>query len=330
MTPPGVELRRAAADDRAPVLELLGTALGWVPHDATAAFFSWKHDDNPAGASPAWLAVSEDGTLLGYRTFLRWDFVSPSGERHRAVRAVDTATHPDARGRGIFRALTLHALEGLAAEGTSFVFNTPNAQSRPGYLKMGWRDLGRVPTSVTVSGLGGLVRLPEARTAAAKWSEPSSAGYPAGELLAHPSVSELVDGQPRPSGLATRRTVEHLRWRYGFGPLCYRAVTLGADPGEGLAVFRLRRRGASVEAAICEVLAPGGDPATVRRLLRSVVRLSGADHLIRLGGPLVDRAGFVRITRLGPRLTVRPLGAADHAPVDVAGFDLRLGDVELF
>ncbi len=41
--------------------------------------------------------------MIGFRTFLRWEF-EDAGRVVRAVRAVDTATHPDHRGRGIFRA----------------------------------------------------------------------------------------------------------------------------------------------------------------------------------------------------------------------------------
>ena len=83
----------------------------------------------------------------GFRTLMRWEFLD--GERVvRAVRAVDTATHPDYQGRSIFTRLTLHALDELVAEGVEFVFNTPNEQSRPGYLKMGWQVVGQLPTAV--------------------------------------------------------------------------------------------------------------------------------------------------------------------------------------
>ena len=66
----------------------------------------------------------------------------------RAVRAVDTATDPDYQGRGLFTRLTLQAIDELRAEGVDFVFNTPNDQSRPGYLKMGWQVVGTLPTHV--------------------------------------------------------------------------------------------------------------------------------------------------------------------------------------
>src|SRR4029079_3500391 len=101
----------------------------------------WKHVDNAFGRSPMWVACDGE-RIAGFRAFMRWEFEG-AGEVKRAVRTVDTATHPDYQGQGIFTKLTLAGLEELAAEGVDFVFNTPNDKSRPGYLKMGWHVLGR-------------------------------------------------------------------------------------------------------------------------------------------------------------------------------------------
>jgi GNAT superfamily N-acetyltransferase len=76
----------------------------------------------------------------------------PDGTTINAVRAVDTATHPDWQGRGIFSRLTLGALDDLRDDGVDCVFNTPNDKSRPGYLKMGWQQVGKVPVSVRLTG----------------------------------------------------------------------------------------------------------------------------------------------------------------------------------
>src|SRR5690606_25693858 len=129
------------SDDEGAVLGLIEAALGRRPDPRNAAFFAWKHRENAFGASPAWVAVDGD-RVVGFRTLMRWEFDTPEGPV-RAVRAVDTATHPDHQGRGIFSALTRRAVEELQNDGVGFVFNTPNDKSRPGYLKMGWREVGR-------------------------------------------------------------------------------------------------------------------------------------------------------------------------------------------
>jgi GNAT superfamily N-acetyltransferase len=327
--PPAYEIRRAEADDRPAVLALLAASLGWSVDDRFGEFFAWKHDENAFGPSPSWVAVA-DGRIVGSRTFLRWEFERPDGSRCRAVRAVDTASHPDFQGQGIFRRLTLHGLDELAVEGIDLVFNTPNDKSRPGYLKMGWSEVGRLPTTVRPSSPAALVRMVRARVPAERWSEVVWAGRPAPEVLEDPALEDLLASQPPPTGLRTWRSAAQLRWRYGFGPLAYRAVTLGRDGAEGVAVFRVRRRGSAMEGALCEVLAPGGDPGAATALSKLVARCSGADYVLRIGGPAIDRAGFVRMPGQGPTLTRRAVqdGTADGAALD--GWALTLGDVELF
>ena len=53
----------------------------------------------------------------------------------------------------------MQGVEEMTAEGVDVVFNTPNTQSRPGYLKMGWIDVGRLPVAARPTGLRSLVRL---------------------------------------------------------------------------------------------------------------------------------------------------------------------------
>src|SRR5690606_36927640 len=53
-------------------------------------------------------------------------------------------------GKGIFKKLTLALVEFCKERQDHFVFNTPNEQSKPGYLKMGWEEAGRLPISLTV------------------------------------------------------------------------------------------------------------------------------------------------------------------------------------
>jgi GNAT superfamily N-acetyltransferase len=323
-----LDLRRIGPGDRAAVLELLSASLGWMPNEHFDGFFSWKHEENPFGTSPGWVAL-DGGSVVGFRTFLRWEYERSDGQVHRAVRAVDTATHPNHQGKGIFRQLTLRALDELAQEGVDFVFNTPNSQSRPGYLKMGWTQVGHLPTSVRLTSPRSPWRMARSRVPAERWSTPSRAGRPALEVLADPSVQDLLDEIAPHGRLRTRRTPEYLRWRYGFGPLEYRALTVTDRAADGLAVFRLRRRGASLECALVEVLVRDGDRAARHGLIRSLAAASGADYLIRIGGPLADRSGFIRAPRQGPILTWRPL-AGGRAGGRLDDWDLSLGDVELF
>src|SRR4051794_39470238 len=68
-----VEIRRATEADEAGILTLARRALGWTDDPRFIELFRWKHDRNPFGASPRWVAVDRD-RIVGFRTFLRWRF----------------------------------------------------------------------------------------------------------------------------------------------------------------------------------------------------------------------------------------------------------------
>lgn len=322
-----MNIRRAGPGDRGAILALCRSSLGWSEDDPDEAFFTWKHDQNAFGVSPVWVAETEDGALAGLRVFLRWRFREPSGATVTAVRAVDTATHPDFRGRGIFSKLTLGALPELADEGVGMVFNTPNDKSMPGYLKMGWSTVGKVPVGARLGSLSGVRRLAGARTAANLWSEPVTFGESAiDEFADREATAELLASVPRPARFATDRTPEFLAWRYGFEPLHYRVLRLGDRLAEGVVVFRVRRRGPALEVAVCDVIAPPG--ARIGRAFRRIGRAVGGDYLLATAATAGPAAGFVPAAGLGPVLTWKPI-CRPGIPA-IADLHVALGDIELF
>ncbi len=236
-----VTTRPASADDFPGVLDLARRALGWVDDDAR--FLEWKHRENPFGASPMWIALDGDRTV-GFRTFLRWEFVTPDGHTVRAARAVDTATDPDYQGQGIFTRLTLQAIDELPADGVTLIFNTPNAKSLPGYRKMGWRELGRLGVVVKPTSARFPLVIATARRPAGRSPLPTVLGEaPADAFADSAAVQALLDSLPPIDGLSTRRTPGYLAWRYGHEPLGYRVMLRGTTVADGVAVFRRRQTG---------------------------------------------------------------------------------------
>ena len=226
------------------MLALLRLTLGKKPDDPYERFFGWKHRENPFGTSPAWVAEA-DGQVVGYRTFLRWEFEQP-GARCPAGRA--RRGHRDPPGvpgpRDLHSGSPSRPSTELADDGVDLVFNTPNDQSRPGYLKMGWTVVGAAargrpsawPRGRRADGAdcplpcggrpAGRPRSPPARPRSTRWPRrASTASWPA--CL-------------RPAAWATPRTMAYLRWRYGLADLGYRAFAAGHDPAEGLVIGRVR------------------------------------------------------------------------------------------
>ena len=317
-----MDVRRPQDGDRSALVDLCRRSLGCDDEGTDAAFFAWKHDENPAGPSPAWVAVTPSGEIAGVRLFLRWRF-RHEGRSLLGVRAVDTATDPAWRGRGVFSRLTLDALPGLRRDGVDFVFNTPNDQSRPGYLKMGWQPVGRVPVGVLFR--PGVARhISSIRTPADRWGQATDVGMPVPEALALPETAALLDRLGDRPGIATEISMDWLQWRYRFALLGYRAVPLnGEGVGDGLVVFRLRNRGPVLECTVCEVLAPPG--SKVRRSLSKLLARTGADMMLVAPG---GASSGVLQAPLGPILTWRSIcrpGAPNRGDLS-----LTMGDLELF
>lgn len=312
----GLDIRPATPDDRTAIIELLRRSLGWSDDPRFIDLFRWKHELNAFGPSPAWVAV-DNGRIVGVRLFMRWEFVR-DGQLLRAVRAVDTATDPDYQGRGLFTALTLQALDEMRGDGVDFVFNTPNSQSRPGYLKMGWRVVGKLPAAVRVSGPRSMVKLARARVASEHWSQPIEVGEP---------FERWIDGRALPVAqdlptrtLATNANDAFVRWRFSLAPMHYRVI----EGDGGAVVVRARRRGPALE--LVQLRAFGLDQRHADRLTAAQLGTARADHAIRLGGadPV---SGFVPLPGGGPIMTWRAVNSVGMPPL--ANWSLSMSDIEL-
>jgi GNAT superfamily N-acetyltransferase len=329
-----VQIRAYDDGDEGEVLNLLKTTLGAGPTgDRTTEFFRWKHRDSAFG--PSFMLVAEvGGTIVGLRAFMRWRFRS-SGTVLDGVTAVDTATHPDHQGRGIFSALTKRALGDLATE-IDFVFNTPNEKSLPGYLKMGWQPLGRVPVHVRVKDPRGLLRAIASREL--RSSVPVVDAEPVNAYMDELADSTLLEEGAVGRRIATVRSLEYLRWRYVDAPgLDYHAVA-EFDSGrlKGLGIFRVRPRGAAWEATVTELIVRPGDAGAARRVLRAIGRAAPVDHLTCHFPPRTTAAraaaacGYVRTPR-GITFVVNPLTQdIDPDPTELTSWALSLGDLEVF
>ncbi|MGN6242366.1 MAG: GNAT family N-acetyltransferase [Motilibacteraceae bacterium] len=334
-----LEIRELLPEDEGDVLALLTASLAGGPTGhREAEFLRWKHQENPFGRSPALVAV-DGGRVVGVRFLLRWR-LQLGGRELRAVRMVDTATHPDHQGRGIFKRLTLAALERWADE-IDLVFNTPNSNSRPGYLKMGWQEVGALPISLRVRRPLAFAR--GAAAAARRTPVPpgnlGDGGAPAAEVL--PVLLDGGDLTPllnrTRAGLHTPLSPDFLRWRYAEVPGLRYEVFPARRDGElvGLGIGRRRRRGPLVELTLAELLTRPDDGDGRRRVLAAAAKAPGVDH-VAVHLPSVPerraaiRCGYLPVPRQGMVLTVRPGLATPSTGGALAEWSLSLGDLEVF
>jgi hypothetical protein len=302
-------------------------------------YFRWKHLANPFGRS--YMIVAEvQGRIIGFRALMRWRFRANDREI-AAVRPVDTVTHPEERGRGVFSRLTRSALDALHGE-VDLVFNTPNQNSLPGYLKMGWRITGEIPVSVRVRKparfLGGKLRRGGEPSAPSERPEVDAASA-ADALRDGTRVAALLEGAERPAtGWSTPRSVEFLRWRYGDAPLLDYHVVTEERGGElaGLAFFRLRAEGSLWGLSVGELIVAPDDVDTARKLLRSARRAADVAYVAATfpRGSAAARAHRGPTTLRAPRgmtFVVNPLRTdLDPDPTALSSWALSTGDVEVF
>jgi GNAT superfamily N-acetyltransferase len=203
-----MEIREAIESDIPTIVDLLKHSLGESLMPKSERYWRWKHVDNPFGVSPV-LLCWEEGKLIGVRAFMRWEWRN-DGQVYRALRAVDTATHPDHQGKGIFKKLTLSLIDYCKRHGDHFIFNTPNQQSRPGYLKMGWVEAGKLPVWINPQ-----------RPLNMLWnyvSNKTRGDQQAGAIeyyLKHPGLEALLEFHYQQSKtIVTRVSKEYLKWRY--------------------------------------------------------------------------------------------------------------------
>ena len=325
-----MEIRPAVEADIPKIVTLLKLSLGESLMPKSEQFWRWKHVDNPFGESPVLLAV-EGGTIVGVRAFMRWAWHTED-RRIEAVRAVDTATHPDFQGKGVFSRLTKALLARCGELNIQMVFNTPNEKSKPGYLKMGWEEAGRLPVTVDVRspfriaiGLltrqGGLAAKPAAGNLA---------------LLEDPSLPALLatHSQTHKNWITTPVTQPYLLWRYRDSPVGgYFADGVGARPLEGLVIYRLKDSRLGREMRITNIFyATPRAASQLKEVVRTRAREHGAHYVTADGFFGKNVLGTLAIKRsMGPVVTIRQV---TQEPLDAfcnfAAWRPDVGDLELF
>ncbi|CAH7394634.1 putative N-acetyltransferase domain-containing protein [Vibrio chagasii] len=200
-------------------------------------FLVWKHKKNPFGESISYVAFDDDYNLLGLRTFLKWRFKINS-ETYHAVQPVDTATSPVARGKGIFSLLTRKALGDVNNE---IVFNRPNKNSFPGYLKMGWLYQGDIRFGI----------MPRLKAYTNKHIIGERINE---ETFTHKNFSIHMNSDLR---LRTETSPNFLKWRFLDIPgLNYKIIHVG----ESLSlVYKIKKRLSLNELVICDFFGEQGD-----------------------------------------------------------------------
>ena len=309
--------RPGTEEDIPQIIQLLKASLGESLIPKSEALWKWKHLDNPFGNSPVLLA-EEDGQIIGVRAFLNWEFVQ-NNEPIKACRAVDTAIHPDFQGKGLFTQLSLNLTDQIREDGTQLIYNTPNTQSLPGYLKMGWEKWGKLPLKMKFH-MGGF---------SSSTKELSSDWSAVQDLIGKSEVQKNTV-----SGIQTHLVPGYLNWRYKDCPLFpYQFIS---DSESYLLIFRIKEGKMGRELRITDLFTVDSFGKTqkkeLNKALKNIQKHSGARFTSFSGLAYPKQQtidlGILPILSIGPGITLRKV-SLDSDPMNL-NWGWSLGDLEVF
>ena len=134
---PDLEIVPVSGVEPVAVLEAINEAFG---RHRGLDWYRWKHMDGPWGPSRGWVAL-DGGEVVGTRLFVPWQLRSRDG-LHACSRAMDGATVPRARRRGIFSNLIRREIDQLVDQPTwHCLYSTSVPASREAYRALGWTIL---------------------------------------------------------------------------------------------------------------------------------------------------------------------------------------------
>jgi GNAT superfamily N-acetyltransferase len=143
MTPkptPNWKIREAKPNDMAAIRTLYKDVWGY---NRPVTFDNWRYLSPPDGACPVTLAVDGDKLAGAYTV---WPVKIKVGDRVvTGAQSMDTMTHPDYQGQGVFTKLAEACYEIATARGFEILYGFPNPLSYPGFVKrLGWTHTGDV------------------------------------------------------------------------------------------------------------------------------------------------------------------------------------------
>ncbi len=311
-------VKQASINDIPNIVELLKSSLGESVVEKSSTIWNFKHVDNPFG--PSYVLVATDNeTFVGVRALMKWNW-QLENQVWVAYRAVDTATHPDFQGKGIFKKLTLQALDNVENEQETFVFNTPNDKSRPGYLKMGWVIVDALPIAIVPMILYfflSIFRKKESRSNQIHSDRLDAICKEHNRILSQEEV------------LFTPKSAEYLKWRFEENPMQKYHVVSNTN---WYVAMYVKEHRFFKELRIVEII------STNESVHRKEIRNTIIDYAIQNRCWIVtlankDLFSFRFFGKFGPKLTFKSLTKNTlfvNKALNINNWKYSLGDLELF
>ena len=299
----------------------------------------WKFAENPFGEPLAMLAEDSERVVGLYAL---WPTLLHLGnERVLGAQSLDTMTHPEYQGQGMFTHLASTCYELAAARGVGVVYGFPNASSYAGFVRrLNWHHTGDFRSWVRLIRPALHPRIPRAfrpivSAVAAALPVPAPAGYSV--VPGWPETAEmdtLLSSRPERDRCMIARVPQWMAYRFGAaGGRSYQPVAVyHASTLKALAVWGRDPFAEYPRAILADLL--GDDPTATRAAVAGAVlaaRQSGVASINTLAShrflPALRACGFFpgrSVPFVVRQLTARTLPASIHMHEawDVIGADL--------
>ena len=308
-------IREPKVDETDKIIQLLQSSLGDSLLKKSTKIWNFKHIENPFGVSPV-LVAEDDGSLIGVRAFMQWRW-QLQDKIWVSYRAVDTATHPKHQGKGVFKTLTLSALDAVQKLSEGFVFNTPNDKSRPGYLKMGWQQVGKIKVALVPTILYFFTYL-----------------FSRNQFSHNIKLLELENiCEKHNANLATKnilftpKSVTYLKWRYEENPL--QRYIIVSSSNWYVAMYIKKHRFFN-ELRVVETIGALDKKNEIRQ---AIVRYAFQNSCSLITTANKDLFALQLYGHYGPMLTFKSLTSSDefvNKALHIENWSYSTGDLELF
>jgi len=313
-----MNIRVSDKNDIPKIVDLLKLSLGEGFVKKSEEIWNYKHQDNPFGTSHVLLAI-DDEYFIGVRAFMQWRW-QKGKELYKSFRAVDTSTHPLHQGKGIFKKLTLLAIDDVSKQNTSFIFNTPNDQSRPGYLKMGWEEVDKINVALIPTLVYSIKFL-------------FSNSYLLSNEISVESLDKLCKKHnsflEQKNVFFTPKSPEFLRWRYEINPM--QQYTIFSNEHFYLA-FYIKKHKYFNELRVAELITDFSKDIK-HQIKNRIIKYAMKNNCILTS--VSDKKLFTikLFGKFGPKLTFRPVNASDdikNLALNINNWSYSIGELELF
>jgi GNAT superfamily N-acetyltransferase len=210
-------IRQAESRDLEEIRSLYKAVWGYNRPDR---YDNWRYLNSVGSMCPVTLAVDGENLAGAYTV---WPIKIRLGDRVvSGAQSVDTMTHPNYRGQGIFTKLAEACYEISAAQGVEVLYAFPNPLSYPGFIKrLGWTHTGDVTHWIRFIKPSKHPRMPRLAKPFADFAVkiiPQGRRRGLEICAAKPSnedLEELLESSRTQAGLCQiERTPEWFSWRY--------------------------------------------------------------------------------------------------------------------